>query len=257
MTTVTTMTALSRTPRFTTAIAVEAHKLRRSLALLLATVAPLLIAVFVFFNLLRGEKPAPWTMSLQSSAAIWAFFMLPMSITALTALVAQAEHGPRAWDHLRALPVPRWHLYAAKAICMLALVAAMSLLLAALTSLAVIGAGIAKPAIAATGVLDIAGYLRLLGRTFLASWLLVAVQLWIALRWASFVPALATGIAGTFFAVVATSAKVGVAMPWQIPVNQLASDPARADLALALGLAGGMVCFALMLWRMGQREMPA
>lgn len=82
----------------------------------------------------------------------------------------------------------------------------------------------------------------------------MTVQLWIALRFASFVPALATGIAGTFFAVVATSAKVGVVLPWQIPVNQLATDPARADLALAVGALGGAVAFALMLWRMGRRE---
>lgn len=245
-----------RPARFATALAVEACKLRRSLALLLAAVAPLLIAVFTFFNLLRLGKPMPWAMSLQSSAAIWAFFMLPMSVTALTALVAQAEHGPRAWDHLRALPLPRWHLYAAKAACVLALVAAMSLLLSALTAVAVVAAGIAKPVVAATGAPDFAAHLLLLGRIFLAAWLLVAVQLWVALRYASFVPALALGIGGTFFAVVATSAKIGVAMPWQMPVNQLASDPARADLALALGLAGGIVAFALMLWRMSRQETP-
>ena len=78
-----------QSPRFATALAVEAHKLRRSLALLLATIAPLLIATFIFFNMLRLQKPMPWEMALQSSAAIWAFFMLPMSVTALTALVAQ------------------------------------------------------------------------------------------------------------------------------------------------------------------------
>ena len=240
--------------RFTTALAVEAHKLRRSLALLLAAVAPLLIAVFVFFNLLRVDKAAPWAMTLQSSAAIWAFFMLPMSVTALTALVAHTEHGPRAWDHLRALPLPRWHLYASKAICVLGVVAAMSVLLALLTLLAATGAGWLKPAVAATGAMDIAGYLTLLGRIFLAAWLLVAVQLWIALRYASFVPALAVGIGGTFFAVVATSAKIGVVLPWQIPVNQLASDPARAQLALLLGCIGGCIAFAAMLRHLGQRE---
>ena len=240
--------------RFTTALAVEAHKLRRSLALLLAAVAPLLIAVFVFFNLLRVDKAAPWAMTLQSSAAIWAFFMLPMSVTALTALVAHTEHGPRAWDHLRALPLPRWHLYASKAVCVLGVVAAMSVLLALLTLLAATGAGWLKPAVAATGAMDIAGYLTLLGRIFLAAWLLVAVQLWIALRYASFVPALAVGIGGTFFAVVATSAKIGVVLPWQIPVNQLASDPARAQLALLLGCIGGCIAFAAMLRHLGQRE---
>ncbi len=240
--------------RFATALAVEALKLRRSLALLLAAVAPLLIAVFVFFNLLRLEKAAPWAMSLQSSAAIWAFFMLPMSVTALTALVAHTEHGPRSWDHLRALPLPRWHLYAAKAVCVLAVVAAMSLWLAMLTLLAVEFAGTVKPAVAATGPLHVAGYLGLLGRVFLSAWLLVAVQLWIALRHASFVPALAVGIGGTFFAVVATSAKIGVVLPWQIPVNQLASDPGRAQLALLIGGIGGCIAFAAMLRQLGRRE---
>ena len=138
-------------PRFATALAVEAHKLRRSLALLLAAIAPLLIAAFIFFNLLRLKQAMPWAMALQSSTAIWAFFMLPMSVTALTALVAHAEHGPRSWDHLRALPLPRWHLYAAKAVCVLGVVAAMSLWLAILTLLAVDLVGTIKPAVAATG----------------------------------------------------------------------------------------------------------
>lgn len=241
-------------PRFRTALAVEAYKLRRSLALLLAGVAPLLIAVFVFFNLVRLDKPLSWTMALQSAAAIWAFFMLPMSVTALTALVAHTEHGPRTWDHLRALPLPRWHLHAAKAACVLAVVAAMSVALAGLTGLAVLAAGVWKPAIAATGTPDLAAFALLLGRIFLSAWLLVAVQLWVALRYASFVPALATGIGGTFFAVVATSAKAGAVMPWQIPVNQLATDPARAGLTLALGFAGGAVALALMVWQLGRRE---
>ena len=241
--------------RFSVAIAVEAIKLRRSLALLLVVVAPALIAVFVFANMLRsGGRPMPWEMLLQTSAAIWSFFMLPMSVTALTALVAHTEHGPRAWDTLRALPVPRWHLYAAKAVGVLALVMVMSALLAGMTFAAVSLAAWIKPAIAPMGAPDVVAYLALLGRIFLAGWLLVAVQLWIALRFASFVPALATGIGGTFFAVVASSAEIGIVLPWQIPINQLASDPARAQLALAIGACGGCVAFVAMLWQLGQRE---
>lgn len=239
---------------FGVSLLVEACKLRRSLALLLAVVAPTLIAVFVFFNLLRLDKGAPWSMLLQSSAAIWAFFMLPMSVTALTALVAQTEHGNRSWEHLRSLPLPAWHLYAAKLICVLGVVVGMSLLLAAFTPLSVMAASLINPAAAPTGAFEPAPYVELLGRMFLAAWLLIAVQLWIALRFASFVPALATGIGGTFFAVVASSAKVGVVLPWQIPVNQLASDPGRAQLALAVGCLGGCVAFGLMLWRLGRRE---
>lgn len=241
-------------PRFATVLHVELFKLRRSLALLLALIAPALIALFVFFNLLRMEKPAPWDMMLQSSAAIWAFFMLPMSVTALTALIAQMEHSARSWDGLHALPLPRWQPLAAKLICVLWVVLAMSLWLALLTPLAVWAASLLKPAGAVTGELQLAPYLYLLGRIFLAAWLLIAVQLWMALRYASFVPALALGIGGTFFAVVATSAKIGALMPWQIPVNQLATDPARADFTLALGFAGGAIALALMLWRLSRRE---
>ena len=242
------------TPAFSVALTVEAFKLRRSLALLLALAAPALIAVFLFFNLLRGDGGMAWDMPLKMSAAIWAFFMLPMSVTALTALVAHTEHGTRAWDTLRALPVPRWHLYAAKAMGVLALVALMSLVLAAFTFLAIAAAAWIKPAIAPTGAPDVVAYFILLGRIFLAAWLLVAVQLWIALRYASFVPALATGIGGTFFAVVATSAKVGVVLPWQIPVNQLASDPMRTNVALAIGACGGLVALVAMLWHLSRRE---
>ncbi len=241
-------------PGFAVTLRVEASKLRRSLALLLALVAPSLIAVFVFFNLLRMEKPMPWSMTLQGAAAIWAFFMLPMSVTALTALVAQAEHGIRSWEHLRALPLPGWHLYAAKGLGVLGVVLAMSLMLAVLTPLAALLGSLLNPSAAPTGAFDLGAFALMLGRVFLAAFLLIAVQLWVALRFASFVPALATGIGGTFFAVVATSAKVGVLLPWQIPVNQLASDPDRALLALAIGSLGGLGVFAMMLWRLGRRE---
>ena len=240
--------------RFSAALAVEAAKLQRSLALLLAVVAPTLVATFVFFNLLRVDKAQPWAITLQTSAAIWAFFMLPMSVTALTALVASTEHAPRAWDHLRALPVPRWHLYAAKIIGVLTVVAAMSLALGLLTLGAIQLAAWLKPALAPTGEPALIEHAVLLLRIFAAAWLLIALQLWIALRFSSFVPALAVGIDGTFFAVVATSARIGVVLPWQIPVNQLAPDPARADLALVLGALGGLLLMLAMLRSLSRRE---
>jgi hypothetical protein len=239
---------------FGIALAVEATKLRRSLALVLALVAPALVAVFVFFNLLRIDEAQSWSITLQTSAAIWAFFMLPMSVTALTALVANIEHGPRTWDYLRALPVPRWQLYGSKAVGVLSVVALMSVLLGLMTCAAIELAAWLKPSISPTGRFDLVDYVNLLARIFVAAWLLVAVQLWIALRFASFVPALATGIGGTFFAVVATSAKIGVVLPWQIPVNQLASDPARAGLALAIGGIGGGVVMLAMLRSLSRRE---
>ncbi|MEQ7155693.1 ABC transporter permease [Brevundimonas aurifodinae] len=235
-------------------LSVEVRKLNRSLALLLALAAPTLIAIFVFFNMLRGKEPQPWEMYLQSSTAIWAFFMLPMSVTALTALVAQMEHGPRAWDHLRCLPLARWKLYAAKAICVLAAVAIMSVLNLALTWGAVTLASTIKPVLVPTGVFDLGAQAVLLGKVLLSATLMIAIQFWIALRFSSFVPALAVGIGGTFFSVVATSAKQGVFFPWQMPINMLAVEPWRVTTALVLGGGLGLVMLMLAVAHLSRRE---
>lgn len=238
----------------TAVLMVELLKLRRSLALLLAVVAPGLIAVFLTLSALRADEARPWEMWMMQGAGIWAFFMLPMSVTALTALMAHMEHGPQSWSHLRALPVPRWRLYAAKAVATLGLIGLMS---AAALILPWAGLELAtrlKPAIVPTGALDVGAMALMMAKVFAAGVLLVAVQLWAALRFQSFVPGLTLGIGGTFFAVVATSAKEGVFLPWQMPVNVFASDPARAQLALTLGGVGGLVALALAIAHLARRD---
>lgn len=233
---------------------VEARKLNRSLAALLAIAAPALIAIFAFFNLLRGDTPQEWDMWMISSAGIWAFFMLPMSVTALTALVAHMEHGPKSWDHLRALPLPRWRIYAAKMTCVLTVVALMSAAVLVMTWGAVTLGAAVKPAVEPSGVFDLAKYAGLFGKMFLAALLMISIQLWVALRFASFVPALVVGIGGTFFSVVATSAKQGVCFPWQMPVNMLAAEAWRTQTALGLGLGLGVVTLAAALVHLSRRE---
>ena len=235
-------------------LSVEIRKLNRSLAAVLAIAAPSLIAVFTFFNLMRGEAAQPWEMWMVSAIAIWAFFMLPMSVTALTALVAHMEHGPRSWDHLRSLPLPRWRLYAAKATMVLAVVAIMSVLTLVLTWGGVALASAIKPDLTPTGPLDAGLYAATMGKVFLAGILMVAIQLWTALRFASFVPALVVGIGGTFFSVVATSAKEGVFFPWQMPVNILATDAWRPTTALGLGCGLGLAVLVLAVAHLSRRE---
>ena len=89
---------------------------------------------------------------------------------------------------------------------------------------------------------------------FGASLLMVAIQLWIALRYASFVPGLVVGIGGTFFAVVATSAKQGVFLPWQMPVNMLATEAWRVNTALGLGAGVGLLALIIMTLHLSRRE---
>lgn len=233
---------------------VEARKLNRSLAAVLAVAAPALIAIFIFFMMLRGKEASPWGMWTMNAAGVWAFFMLPMSVTALTALVAHMEHGPKSWDHLRALPLRRWRLYAAKMVCVLGVVGVMSAAVLAGTWAAATLAAAIRPELAPTGEFELGRYAGLLGRMYLAALLMISIQLWVALRYASFVPALAVGIGGTFFSVVATSAKQGVFFPWQMPVNMLATEAWRVQTALGLGLGLGAVALVASLVHLSRRE---
>lgn len=236
------------------ALQVEAFKLNRSLAGLLALAAPCLIPIYTFFSVVRSTRPLAWDGVAEGGLAIWAFFMLPMSAVALCTLVAQVEHAPRSWDYLRALPVRRWTLYAAKLVCVLGLLAMMSATTFVLTLLAArIGLAL-NPEAGLSDLLDVEGKVLLLGKIYAASLLLVTIQLWAALRFSGVVPSLALGIGGVFFSTVATSAEEGVFFPWQMPVNMLASEAWRSETALALGLGGGLLAAILAIAHLARRD---
>lgn len=161
-------------------IAAEFLKLRRSLVLLLCAAAPTLVALLIFLMLMGWKKPVPWLSFAMGGAAMWSYFMLPMTITALTVLVAQLEHGPRAWNHILALPVPRWQIFAAKALVVLTLVAAMSMALVLLIPAAGLLGEEMKAGDQLLGALPWEAITTIIGRMFLGSILVTMVQLWAA-----------------------------------------------------------------------------
>jgi ABC-2 type transport system permease protein len=235
-------------------VAVELIKLKRSLVLLLCTAAPMCVAILAVLMFLRWNKPESWTQYMMSGAGLWAFFMLPMSITALTVLVAQLEHGTKGWSHILALPVPRWKVYFAKALIVLGLVAAMTVGMMLLLPLSGYVAEQLRPGDQILGEIPWSRHVRLLGTMYLGSILAIGIQLWVALRFKSFVPPLVLGIGGTFVAVAATGAEEGVFFPWTIPINALASDPERAVMATNVGLFGGMAVLLVMVIQLARAE---
>ena len=232
-------------------LVVEVLKLRRSLAMLLCLAAPALVVIIVALIGIRTGKSVPMLNYAQTGAAFWAFAMLPLTLTALSVLMAQMEHGPKSWDHLLALPGGRRWLFLAKALTMIALTGAMTLWLLLLLW---VGAAIIPAFKPVVGRFDIAASAVLLGKMFLASILMAVIQLWAALRFRSFVPPLVLGILGTFISVAAASAREGAYFPWLMPLHMLSSDPAMATLALKIGGLGGVVCLAAMLVDLGRRE---
>ncbi|MBV8685108.1 MAG: ABC transporter permease [Alphaproteobacteria bacterium] len=229
----------------------EALKLRRSLVLLLCGAAPACVVAMGVLVALDRKAAVPLGQFWMSSAAFWAFAMLPLAVTALSVLLAQMEHGPRTWDHLLTLPGARPRLYLAKALILMALVAAMSALLGLLILAA---APVVGAFHAVTGEVDAARLAGTLARMAAASTLVCMLQLWTALHFRSFVPPLVLGIAGTFAALAATGARQGIYFPWLMAVHMLAPEPAHQQTALLLGGAGGLAAMAAMLVHLHVRE---
>jgi hypothetical protein len=232
------------------ALAAELLKLKRTLALALAVLAPLLV---VLLNLLvywqRGSTMVPpgkdaWRLLAQNDLIFWSLLVLPLFITLETALLAAAEHGPKTWKHLFALPTARGALYAAKQIVALALIGISSLVLWAgilgtglLLRLLRPGIGLEQPA----PLWTILGFVAL---GYLASWLLVAIHTWIAMHWSSFVVAMSVGVAATLVGIVVAQSDNPFYFPWTWPGGVMMEAMAKGTVLygwLVLGCLGGIL----------------
>lgn len=237
-----------------TLISVEAIKLRRSLALALCLAAPACVAFICLLFLVSKKGPSPWIGLFGEGLALWAYFMLPMSVTALTVLIAQIEHGPRMWNHLLALPVPRWRVFAAKAIVAVGMAGLMTALFLAMLIAVGFSWSAVMPDMALTGTAPFGALAQAMASIFLASFAMIALQLWAALRFRSFVPPLTLGIMGTFGALAVTAAKQFYVFPWLLAAYAMQIVTPQAYDALMWGFFGGLVLFAAMCVDLSSRE---
>jgi len=231
----------------------ETIKLHRSLVLLVALTPPLMVFLLSVLTISTG-RGSNWHIFEASSAGIWAFFLLPMSVIGITALMAYIEYQPGTWSHTLALPVARWKIFAIKALLALILCAVISALVAISVVLGGVLGGLIAPQHALSGEIPGPVFFTHYSRMFLAAGLLIAIQ-WSAAMWfKNFAAPVSLGIGGTFVAVSATSTKYGIYFPWLMPVNVLASDPDRAVFAILSGSLGGLALFALMIIALSRRN---
>jgi lantibiotic transport system permease protein len=235
-------------------IVAETLKLRRSLVLLLVAGAPACLAIFAAMIVLMSKGVMPWARYLQEVVAIWAYFLLPLSLSALAILFAQIEHVPKMWNHLLVLPVARGKLFLAKAVVMIVLLLLMQLTV----FIALVCTGLAIEAIwtgrQLSGEAPLAQLAGVLSAMTVASLLILGIQLWLALRIKSFVPPFLIGIAGTFFGLMVTALQQSIYIPWFLQIYSLAWPRAKAQVAALVGLIGGLAVLSLMLIDLSRRE---
>jgi len=234
----------------------EVLKLKRTLAFRMVFVAPLLVVTLLFFILYEKKEFKPdfdlWDTIFRIALNFWAVFMMPLLITLETALLSGLEHGEKQWKHILALPVTRKSVYLVK------LLAVHILILISMTVLLVLALLVGfvfikiRPVLANAGMPPWGWVFKHASYVWLASWLIMAIHTWISVRWASFTVTLGAGIAGTFFALFAASAKFGKYYPWLLPVNVFSGE--RLKMALLIGIIGGIVATVLGCWDFVRRD---
>ena len=236
------------------AVLAEGMKLNRSLVLLLAAAPPLMLGLMVVAVVLSRDMTENWDQIAMSGAAIWAYLLMPLTVTALTALMAGIEHGCAGWTWSLAQPVPKTLIFTAKALVTLAVTAIISIGVA----LAVLGGGhlvqLIDPDMVMEGAPPYAMMASLLTKMWLASLLMTAIQFTVAHAASNFATPVIVGIGGVFVSVVATSSQYGVFFPWLLPVNMLATEGDRALQALLTGAIGGLVVFIIACLWLARRD---
>jgi hypothetical protein len=234
----------------------EALKMKRTIALKMVVLAPAVIFLLILFmasqvpfSMLRSRRNNAgneWPALARSVLRFWVFLMMPLFITLETALVAGLDHSDNQWKSLLARPVPRWTLYVAKLIVVLAMTAISvlvllggilfdGLILPRLQPELVFGFPIPWAVIFRDGS-------RVVGLAFLA----LTIQHWVSLRWRSFSIAVGTGIVTMvvgFFAFAAGQQVGGwpLYLPWALPMLILSRWPHNMEAVLLISGALGIV----------------
>lgn len=237
-----------------TAILAEMIKLRRSLVLLPFLGAPACVIAFAALFLTLGGGVMPWHVFLQEGLVTWAYFLLPLTLAAISVLLAQMEHGQGMWNHLLVLPLPRWQIFAAKAAVMALLLVAMQALVFGALILTGLALENLVPGVDVTGPI-IADELGLaMAAMSIASLGSLILQLWAALRFRSFVPPLLVGIVGTFCGLVITASRKAIYFPWLLQIYALDWPDTQAQMAVLVGLGCGILFGIAMLYDLSRRQ---
>lgn len=238
-------------------LSVELLKVRRSQAQWMMIAIPLLVVVLNVLILLKRTvlaslDEAHWLHLWQNSSALWCYFMLPLYIALVTALLNGQEHKNQTWRLMLTLPISQRQLYVAKALLAWLFVLGANVVLGAAIALAI-------------GLLGLAGAPlhhafafaapAMLAKVSLACLPVLMVQHALSWRLRNLVLPLAFGVIATMGIAQIGSSAYWAWYPWSYPLMAAnGSDPATQSLALLLAAGVGAALFALTALVLGGRE---
>lgn len=236
-------------PSLIRTLSAEILKTKRTLFLTLAFLAPLALAFFeMAIGFQYGKRMYPaggdsWSTLIEHITLMWVLLMLPLFVTLEMGLLGALEHNNKTWKQLYALPVPRWSIYAAKQITGTGVIGLSMLALALMTVGVGLFARLFLPELGFEAPIPWSLLMKNMALAFLAAWTIIAIHLWVSLRFSSFVVAMGVGIIATVFGAVVVGSEWQQfdpwVMPWVVSSGLMYEEPYA--LSLAIGMLGGVI----------------
>jgi hypothetical protein len=247
-------------------VSAEMIKLRRTAALWVTLVAPLLVIVLELIVLFdrtsypMGDGKAVWRLLLGNGWSFWLMFFVPMLVAFQCASLANLEHSGKHWKQLFAFPLPRWSVYATK-IGVCALLLGVSFLVTTLGFVADVLVYSAAGGHELASPIPWSDILGTAGTTYAACLLIIAIQSWLSARFAGMATSFGIGFAATVIGVILIPIGRGAISsryPWMLPLYTytLAVGPGNRNGAHAalIGSVGGAVAVVLACWDLARRR---
>lgn len=195
----------------------EWFKLRKSKVVSIIFAGPL-VGLFIgltanFFN--DDIEVNEWYLSLLSMNLTYALLFLPLVTGVLASVICRYEHQAGGWKQLLALPVTRGRVFAAKYVLLMLLVLVIQLLYLG----AVYGVGMMK---GFTDPFPIEIVWKSIFGGWVATFPLVAFQLWMSILFKSFAAPFAVNVIFTLPSIlVVNSERFGPYYPWAQPFSMM------------------------------------
>ena len=238
-------------------LSVELLKIRRSLALLLMFVIPLVVVVLNVLimlrqNELRAITKSHWDMYWYGSSGLWCYFMLPLYIALITGLLNGQEHRNQTWRMMLALPISQTQLFVVKGFLAWLFVMGASTVMALGATL---GAGLLVLfGATAQGAVDFE-MLPFMAKLAVSCLPVVAIQHAVSWRFQNIVLPLAIGVIATMGITQIGSSSSWVYYPWAYSLMAInGSESANQEQALMLAAGVGTALFALTALVLGRRD---
>ena len=238
----------------------ECLKLKRTLALWMVLVSPLLMVLLQFAVSSKGaagfmrEGKDAWPPMVHQTVEVWTLLIMPLFVTLETSLLAGLENTGKNWKNLLALPAPRWTVYASKLLVTIALLWTAHAVLIGGTVASGWLLKLLHPALN-LGSMPLGPFVLPMLRVSAAALLAVAIQHWVSLRWPSYTVAMGFGMCAMIAGLFASQSTLFAPwFPWSLPIRAALDHATGQHRLTIVAFAGAIAAAATGCWEFINRE---